>query len=267
MAFEISGKSWKDYKERVLDDNGWDPFWSTRAHKKLKQKAQGIPIGEPLYDYSFGQVRDAAQALGINNIKRPEQVEAVLNRIRNPVMAQAAAPEPEPPAPTQTPTYTPTTLPVNDPYAAAATQPTTAAPTTAAPTTTSAPAQPSFNDQLSAIANSFAAERSAFQKQIADMQAANEARMSQMMNQMQTYQQQAAQSQRELMIGLQARDRNPADVRMARSRGQRRGLSGTGTTGYFGRGDMRISSLNVPTTNILSSLNVPTSNISRGSFV
>jgi len=262
MAFEISGKSWKDYKERVLDDNGWDPFWSTPAHKKLKQKAQGIPIGEPLYDYSFGQVRDAAQALGINNIKRPEQVEAVLNRIRNPVMAQAAAPEPEPPAPTQTPTYTPTTLPVNDPYAAAATQP-----TTAAPTTTSAPEQPSFSDQLKEIANTFATERTNFQQQIADMQAANETRMTEMINQMQTYQQQAAQSQRELMIGLQARDRNPADVRMARSRGQRRGLSGTGTTGYFGRGDMRISSLNVPTTNILSSLNVPTSNISRGSFV
>ena len=156
--------------------------------------------------------------------------------------------EPEVVEKTPPPKFTPTELPVNDPYADAATQPTTAAPTTAAPTTTSTPEQPSFSDQLSEITKVF---QSGFQKQIADMQAANETRMTQIMNQMQTYQQQAAQSQRELMIGLQARDRNPADVRMARSGEQRRGLSGTGTTGYFGRGDMRISSLNVPTSNII----------------
>jgi hypothetical protein len=247
MAFSIDGKTWQDYQSSTLSGESYG----------------GTPKGAPLYDYSFGQVRDAAQALGIRNINRQSEVEAVLNRIRNPVAAQAAAPTPAPtPAPTQTPTYTPTTLPVNDPYTAATTAPAETPTPTTTPTPSSAPAQPSFSDQLAEISNMLAAERSGFQQQIADMQAANEERMNQMMNQMQTYQQQAAQSQRELMIGLQARDRNPADVRMARSRGQRRGLSGTGTTGYFGRGDMRINSLNVPTTN----LSIAASNPAAGSF-
>ncbi|MDA0882936.1 MAG: hypothetical protein O2984_06460, partial [Bacteroidetes bacterium] len=83
MAFSIDGKNWQDYRSSTLSGESYG----------------GTPKGAPLYDYSFGQVRDAAQALGIKNINRKSEVEAVLNRIRNPV---AAAPAPATQAQAQT---------------------------------------------------------------------------------------------------------------------------------------------------------------------
>jgi hypothetical protein len=111
--FSIDGKDWKKYKERALDDNGRDSFWfwSTPAGKELKQKVKPEPLGAPLYDYSFGQVRDAAQALGIKNVNKQREVEDILNYIRNPRAAQAtqAQTETSPQAPvTPSPTVTET---------------------------------------------------------------------------------------------------------------------------------------------------------------
>lgn len=256
MAYNLSidGKSWQDYRTSAPGYGEPDSGYSFSDMR-----------GAPLYDYSYGQVRDAAQSLGIKNVNKAKEVQAIVDRIRNPVVAAAKATQaPAPPQPTQqAPSYTPTYLPVNDPTTTTQTS-AASTPTTSTPTESAAPTA-SIDDRMADIAGMFDTFRQDYAKQLADIQAANDARMAEMMNQMQMYQQQAAQSQRELMIGLQARDRNPADVRMARSRGQRRGLSGTGTTGYFGRGDLRISSLNVPTTNLAITNAKPTA-AATGSF-
>lgn len=259
MAYNLSidGKSWQDYRTSAPGYGEPDSGYSFSDMR-----------GAPLYDYSYGQVRDAAQSLGIKNVNKAQEVQAIVDRIRNPVAAAAKATQAQAqtqPA-QQASSYTPTYLPVNDPTTTTTTTqtPATSTSTTSTPTESAAPTV-SFSDQLSDIAGMFDTFRVDYEKQLADIQAANDARMTEMMNQMQMYQQQAAQSQRELMIGLQARDRDPADVRMARSRGQRRGLSGTGTTGYFGRGDLRISSLNVPTTNLAIPNTKPTAT-ATGSF-
>lgn len=76
--FSIDGKNWKDYQSKVLNQEGYDGY------------GMGRPLGAPLYDYSFGQIRDAAQALGIKNINRPLEVQDILNQVRNPRAAQAA---------------------------------------------------------------------------------------------------------------------------------------------------------------------------------
>jgi len=73
--FSIDGKNWKDYQSSVLNREGYDPR---------------EPLGAPLYDYSFGSVRDAARNLGIKNINKPLEVQDILDRIRNPLAAQAA---------------------------------------------------------------------------------------------------------------------------------------------------------------------------------
>ena len=38
----------------------------------------------PLYDYSYGQVRDAAKAVGIKNVDEKEEVDSILDYIQNP---------------------------------------------------------------------------------------------------------------------------------------------------------------------------------------
>lgn len=255
MAYNLSidGKSWQDYRTSAPGYGEPDSGYSFSDMR-----------GAPLYDYSYGQVRDAAQSLGIKNVNKAKEVQAIVDRIRNPVVAQAPARQATA-TQAQTPTQPTQQTQPSTPSTTTTTQTSAAStPTTSTPTESAAPTA-SIDDRMADIAGMFDTFREDYARQLADIQAANDARMAEMMNQMQMYQQQAAQSQRELMIGLQARDRNPADVRMARSRGQRRGLSGTGTTGYFGRGDLRISSLNVPTTNLAITNAKPTA-AATGSF-
>ena len=85
------------------------------------------------------------------------------------------------------------------------------------------------------------------------------AQQRQFSQQLAARQKQAEEAQRQLMIGLQQREKQPAEVRMATSSAERSGLARRGTSGYFGRKGLRIGSLNVPNTGMstLSNSNQP----------
>jgi hypothetical protein len=83
--FSIDGKSWnyrdpqnKDSNDyaiaaRIGDDGSAEDNWSKDA--KL--------FANPLYDYSYGQVRDAAKELDIGNVNDKSEVKQILDRIQN----------------------------------------------------------------------------------------------------------------------------------------------------------------------------------------
>ena len=48
----------------------------------------------PLYDYSYGQVRDAAKAVGIKNVDEKKEVNSILDYIQNPKTEEAKPQEP-----------------------------------------------------------------------------------------------------------------------------------------------------------------------------
>ena len=83
--FSIDGRSWnyRDPKNpesnsaaiaaRSGDDGSAEDDWSQNA--KL--------YANPLYDYSYGQVRDAAKELNISNVNDEDEVNQIINRIRS----------------------------------------------------------------------------------------------------------------------------------------------------------------------------------------
>jgi len=107
------------------------------------------------------------------------------------------------------------------------------------------------------IIDTITAQVQNFQNQITQQQQAFQAQLAEQ-------QKQAQEAQRQLMINMQRGDRAPAAVKTAASAAEKSGLTGRGTTGYFGRRGMRIGSLNVPSTGlaIASNMQMPTS----GSF-
>ncbi len=82
--FSIDGKSWnyrdpqnKDSNEQYQADRRGDSGsaednWSKNAYQYTN----------PLYDYSYGQVRDAAKATGITNVNSQGEVDQLLKQIR-----------------------------------------------------------------------------------------------------------------------------------------------------------------------------------------
>jgi len=56
----------------------------------------------------------------------------------------------------------------------------------------------------------------------------------------------AKRQARQMQIAQAMGQQDPADVRFSRSRAEREKLTATGTSGYFGRKDLRISGLNIP---------------------
>ena len=88
--FSIDGRSW-DYR---------DPYNQEQLNRQNMNKEQSVDdrishnaytVANPLYDYSFGQVRDAAADLGIGNVDKKKEVNQIIKRIQNP--PTAAAPE------------------------------------------------------------------------------------------------------------------------------------------------------------------------------
>jgi hypothetical protein len=83
--FSIDGKSWnyrdpqnKDSNEQFQadrrgDDGSAEDNWSKNAKS----------YANPLYDYSYGQVRDAAKELDIGNVKSQAEVDQLLTQIRS----------------------------------------------------------------------------------------------------------------------------------------------------------------------------------------
>lgn len=90
--FSIDGRSW-DYR---------DPYNKAQIDQQNLNREKGrrdtvsnnaYTKANPLYDYSFGQVRDAAEALGIDNVDKTKEVNAIINRIQNPPAAAASKPK------------------------------------------------------------------------------------------------------------------------------------------------------------------------------
>ena len=111
-----------------------------------------------------------------------------------------------------------------------------------APTTPQVSTNESAN-QVAALEQALADSIAGFQDLLGQQTESNQKQLA-------DYQNQAEQSQRQMMIGLAQRDRAPAEVKMAQSGAAQQGLTRRGTTGYFGRQGMRIGSLNVPTSGL-----------------
>ena len=86
MSFSIDGKSWDDFRRSSLDYN--PNYFSDTLLGGYRPRAR-------LYDYSYGQVRDAAEKLGIKNINKSREEFKILDLIRNP-QAKDPAPAPVP---------------------------------------------------------------------------------------------------------------------------------------------------------------------------
>tara|TARA_R110002074_G_scaffold141443_4_gene287884 strand:- start:594 stop:1271 length:678 start_codon:yes stop_codon:yes gene_type:complete len=83
--FSIDGKSfdYRDprnmkysdghYADRIGDDGSAEDYGNRNSYE----------FTNPLYDYSFGDVRDAAKDLGIGNVNDKSEVKQILDRIQN----------------------------------------------------------------------------------------------------------------------------------------------------------------------------------------
>jgi len=85
--FSIDGKSWAYRDPENYNDN--DSEWSS-AKDTYNSNAYGYT--NPLYDYSYGQARDAGLALGINNVDSAEEVERIIDYIQNPPTVEVEVP-------------------------------------------------------------------------------------------------------------------------------------------------------------------------------
>ena len=86
--FSIDGRSW-DYR---------DPYNQEQLNRQNMNREKSVDhrisenaytIANPLYDYSFGQVRDAAADLGIGNVNKKKELNQIIKRIQNPTPAAA----------------------------------------------------------------------------------------------------------------------------------------------------------------------------------
>ena len=81
-GFTIDGKSW-NYRDPANFNDGND-----RASEKPTYNRDAYEMTNPLYEYSYGQMRDAANALDIENVDEKEEVDKLINYIQNPPTAQ-----------------------------------------------------------------------------------------------------------------------------------------------------------------------------------
>lgn len=80
--FSIDGKSWdyrdpSNYNDSSSGRSG--EFWEENDYNR-----HSYEYTNPLYDYDYGTVRDAASELGIGNVNKQEEVDRLLEYIQNP---------------------------------------------------------------------------------------------------------------------------------------------------------------------------------------
>lgn len=80
-GFTIDGKSW-DYRDPANFNDGKD-----RASDKPTYNRDAYEMTNPLYEYSYGQMRDAAKSLGIQNVDEKDEVDKLINYMQNPPTA------------------------------------------------------------------------------------------------------------------------------------------------------------------------------------
>ena len=74
--FSIDGKSW-EYRNPANFNDGRD-----RASDAATYNRDASSMTNPLYDYSYGQIRDAAIELGIGNVDEQAEVDQLLKYIQ-----------------------------------------------------------------------------------------------------------------------------------------------------------------------------------------
>lgn len=82
--FSIDGKSW-DYRDpnRETGTNPRRDRGNIQQRSSIKNQDHAYSYSNPLYDYSFGQVRDAAKNLDIGNVDKKSEVKQIIDLIQN----------------------------------------------------------------------------------------------------------------------------------------------------------------------------------------
>ena len=83
--FSVDGKSFEYRNPENFNAGG------NKASNEPTYNRHASDMTNPLYDYSYGQIRDAAKAEGIGNVNSQDEVDRIIGRIQNP--PAAAAPE------------------------------------------------------------------------------------------------------------------------------------------------------------------------------
>ena len=78
--FSIDGRSW-DYRD-PYNQREIDRANTNREKSRATINPNNYKIANPLYDYDYGIVRDAAKELGIGNVDEQKEVDDILNYIR-----------------------------------------------------------------------------------------------------------------------------------------------------------------------------------------
>ena len=76
--FSIDGKSWEHRNPGTLNAGYKKGTAGDHTHNRHASNDWN-----PLYDYSFGQVRDAAKQLGIGNVNKQEEVTSIIDHIQS----------------------------------------------------------------------------------------------------------------------------------------------------------------------------------------
>lgn len=79
--FSIDGKAWSyrdPHNQQLIDKQN-----NSREKGRNPVNEHSQTMTNALYDYSYGQARDAAQALGIGNVNEKKEVKQIVNYIQN----------------------------------------------------------------------------------------------------------------------------------------------------------------------------------------
>lgn len=234
--FSIDGRSWNfrdPYNQQAIARQ------QEGSRRRVKINRNSYSIANPLYDYDYGRVRDAAKVLKINNVNKQGEVDKLLEYLKNPQGYGQAAEAPlevDPPPDDKVPNATANDKD-GDGYLDVDTA-STGTETTETETTKTEPSETdnavsmisdliaglkdSFSDILGSQADEFKSYRDSQDQRMNDL--ANMLISSQMAN----------------------RDRPVAGVKMATgSSGTPMQIARRGVTGTFARRGMRIKGLNV----------------------
>tara|TARA_B100001248_G_scaffold258202_1_gene241955 strand:- start:86 stop:736 length:651 start_codon:yes stop_codon:yes gene_type:complete len=76
--FSVDGKSFEYRNPENFNAGG------NKASNEPTYNRHSSDMTNPLYDYSYGQIRDAAKAEGIGNVNTQDEVDRIIGRIQNP---------------------------------------------------------------------------------------------------------------------------------------------------------------------------------------
>ena len=82
--FAIDGKSWNYRDPNQNTDSRHRPGTGGRNLGKVNDNINSYKGMKPLYDYSYGQIRDAAGSLGIKNIDEKSEIDTIIKHIQAP---------------------------------------------------------------------------------------------------------------------------------------------------------------------------------------